>query len=107
MSLKSDMAADLSGVFFNTEDFAESAVYTPKTGSAYSINGHFDAAYESVDPGSGASVMSTHPVFKTYAAALATTPGTGDTLTVNSVVYRVKTSQPDGVGVVDLYLLKN
>lgn len=37
MTLKSMITADVSKVFLNTDDFAESATYTPKDGSERSI----------------------------------------------------------------------
>lgn len=37
MTLKSQIAADVTGVFLNTDEFAESATYTPSGGSSRSI----------------------------------------------------------------------
>jgi hypothetical protein len=103
MSLKADMLGDLSSVFFDTEEFAISATYNPSGGASYAIKGNFDDAYEGVDP-NGAQVMSTQPKFQTASSFFVGTPGPSDTVTISGKTYKVRDYQPDGVGLVDLFL---
>jgi hypothetical protein len=58
MTLKTDMANDLANVFFNTDEFAVAAVYTPITGTAKTINVIFDREYVDTPMGMAASRIS-------------------------------------------------
>jgi hypothetical protein len=105
MGFKEDLASDMTDVFFSTNDFAIVATYNPVSGAAYSVNGIFDAAYKSVDPNSGATVSTTQPVFKMAAADIRSgDPVQGDTITIDGTEYRIRDPQPDGKGIIDLYL---
>jgi hypothetical protein len=46
MTLKTDMIADLDNVFFNTDEFAVAAIYTPTGGTATSIKVLFHDEYD-------------------------------------------------------------
>jgi hypothetical protein len=98
------MTTDLAGVFFTPADFADTAVITPVTGAPYSINGIFDDAYQAVDPNNGTVVSSITPVFKTAESFLQAPLVRGDQITINGITYKIRDPQPDGVGVVDLFL---
>lgn len=104
MSLQDLMDSDLDNLFFNTDDFAVEAVYTPKAGEAYTIKGYFDREFKDVNPGGEIAVISNTPRFRTAEKSLKAAPGPGDRLTVNNVVYSIKEPQPDGTGIIDLYL---
>lgn len=104
MGLKDDMIADLAGAFFASADFAVAATLTPVTGTPYTINGIFDDAYQAIDPNSGTVVSSVTPVFKTAVSFLRADLVRGDQITIEGIVYKIRDQQPDGVGVVDLFL---
>jgi hypothetical protein len=103
MGFKADINSDLSSVFFNTEEFAVSAVYNPAGGTSYAIKGIFDEAYEGVNP-NGAEVMSTQPKIQTAVSFVRGVSGPGDTITIEGTTYKIREYQPDGVGLVDLLL---
>lgn len=83
MTLKTDMAADLTNVFFNTDEFAESISYTPKGGAAATIKvilSDEDATIQSpTAPGD-------HMVVVAQYTDIAT-PQRGDTFTINSITW--------------------
>jgi len=48
MTFKDQLAVDLNNVFFNTDEFATPAVYTPTTGIAKTINVIFNKEYAEI-----------------------------------------------------------
>jgi hypothetical protein len=100
------MANDLQSTFFNGNDFARSATYTPITGAAYSLAVIFDAAYQEVEVGASIPVMSTQPQAQVIETDLQAEPANGEKLTVDGIVYLVREYQPDGTGVGVLKLTK-
>jgi len=83
MTLKTDMAADLSTVFFNTDEFAEAATLTPKGGSAKTINivcEEESLSSQSIFP--PGDVMTILVQYTDH-----NTPLLGDTYTINSVTW--------------------
>jgi hypothetical protein len=104
-SFKADLASDMADVFFNTDDFADVATYNPASGASYSVNGIFDAAYKSVDPNSGATVSTEQPIFTMAAADVRSgRPIQGDTITIAEIEYKIRDPQPDGKGLITLFL---
>ena len=90
--------------FYNTDDFAVNATYTPQGGSASTITGIFDEEYQLIDAGS-VGVSGSTPVFECASSSVpAAAPG--DTLVVNAVTFLVVEVQPDGTGVTVLILEK-
>jgi hypothetical protein len=106
MTLVDTMEADLRNTFFNTTEFARSALYTPASGVAYAVRGIFDAEYQAVDPDTGSPVISTQPILRVPVYELQTVPGPGDRVTIDAVTYYVKEYRPDGKGVAFLALTK-
>jgi len=80
MTFQSDLATDLSEVFFNTEEFSEEIVYTPSGGEASTI----DVIVSQEDP----TIQTPAPPGDTMIVAAKyadiASPGRGDTFTINS-----------------------
>lgn len=83
MTLKTQIAADIPVVFFNTDEFAESATYTPYGGAGVSINvvvTEEDPALQSpAPPGDTIIVLAKYSDIAT--------PARGDTFTIASVTW--------------------
>ncbi len=103
MSLHEIMERDMD-ILFRPEDFGEEVVYTPSGGAAVTIYAHFDQAYEAVDSGSQAVVMSTQPKLTVPTSWLPDAADQDDLVRVRGRNYRVVELQPDGAGLVDVLL---
>lgn len=97
-----DFAAATESVLGNVLDtFAEQipVVYTPASGSPYSIRGVFDENYQTIDPNSMTMISTTHPVLLVRLSDLDSVPGKGDRVTVRTNrVFTVTKMEPDGRG---------
>lgn len=102
MSVETDIER---AVFFDTDDFAVSATYTPAGGSASTISGIFDDEFEAIETGALIAVASSAPVFQCKTSDVSTA-AEGDALTVNSTSYLIRVVQNDGTGVTMLQLEK-
>lgn len=94
-------------VFFDTDDFATAASYTPSGGSASTVNGIFDSEFIEIDPLSGVGVVSAQPRFACAAADLPAGAAAGDAITISGTAYTVRELQADGTGVTMLVLEKD
>ena len=92
-------------VFFNADDFAVSATYTPAGGSATTITGIFDDAFEEVEVGAFVPVASSSPMFQCKTSDVSAA-AEGDALTGNATSYIVRVVMDDGTGVTMLQLEK-
>lgn len=90
--------------FYDTDDFAVSATYTPQGGSASTITGIFDNEYQMIDAGS-VGVSGATPVFE-CATASVSSAAPGDSLVIAAVTYLIVEVMPDGTGVTALVLEK-
>lgn len=106
MTLKDDMASDLSEVFFDEDDLASPAVVNPSFGKPYPISVIFEDSYEEVDPDTQATVISTNPRAKVIVANLNGEPGPGYRLDYGRNKYSIVGYQPDGLGTAYLVLHK-
>lgn len=100
MTLKAQLLTDLSDVFLNTDEFADSATFT-HGGSPATIKGIFDNEYLAVQ-----GVESLYPVFRTATSDVADAAH-NDTLVINGTTYYITGIQPDGTGVTLLILSKD
>lgn len=105
MTLRDDMLADLPKVFFNENDFAESASYRLKAGTVSPVSVIFDAVYSEIEL-QEAYVQGKAIAATIAEASLPTGYGKGDQITIRSRAYSIITVQPDGAGVVVLTLHK-
>jgi hypothetical protein len=96
-----DLTNDLS-VVFSTDDFAETATFTPSGGSASSVIGIFDTADVESDVG-GVPVIISGTRFQ-CAAADVIGVAEGDSLVIRGVSYLVATVEDDGMDTVTLRL---
>jgi hypothetical protein len=87
------------------ELLGETVTYTPGAGSPVDISGVFDKAYQFVDAGQ-AGVSSSGPAVFLTLSDLTSDPDddTSARVTVGTTVYRVRESQPDGLGGILLLL---
>jgi hypothetical protein len=101
MTLKSDMTSDQE-IFNDPDEHGTAAVYSV---GGVTINGIFNDSYEAVSPLTG-EVELTKPQFNTSVSNVPTAAH-GQTLTINSVVYKITGTHPDGTGRVTLILSKD
>jgi len=69
MTLKTQIAADLNTVFFNTDDFADSVTYTPAGGTAKTIKAIIDYGVPDESGLSGMDAMNTEAEMEIQADA--------------------------------------
>jgi hypothetical protein len=84
-------------------DFGVSATYTPVGGSATTITGIIDNAYEEVDSGGSVAFAMTRPRFTCRTADLAGI-SEGATMVVDGASYVIRVHMPDGTGISELML---
>lgn len=104
MTLKTQITSDIS-TFFNTDEFADSASYTPAqyahvhklgTSNTTTVNGNLYKDFVVIN-GSEAYL----PIFE-CATADVSSAAHGDRLTIDSVDYKVVGIEPDGTGITKL-----
>lgn len=80
------------------EAFSEDVIYTPADIgiSPVTMLAIFDREFISVDPQTGASVISTQPTIGVKNNQLPSAPNPGDRVTIRGELYRVIESQTDG-----------
>jgi hypothetical protein len=90
-------------VFFETNDFAVTATYTPFGGSASSVSGIFDKEYLELDSGGSVAFAINQPRF-VCATSFVANAAEGDSLAVSGKTYKVVVVQDDGTGTTTLVL---
>ena len=88
--------------FFDTDDFAVAATFTPDGGSPSTVNGIFDDEYFD-EVGGSVGIEGSQPRFTCKLDDLAAVEQ-GDALTVSGVAYEIVNVQKDGTGIVVLVL---
>jgi len=88
--------------FFSQSDFAQSATYTPSGGSPSTITVIYDNEYISsiMD---GVEVENTNPIVMCRTSDVVNAKH-GDTITVNSIAYKIINIKPDGTGITTIEL---
>lgn len=92
-------------IFFNTDDFGVSAVYTPSGGSSVNINGIFDNEFYEADAGGSVTVAIEQPRFACATSDVASALE-GDAIVISGVSYIIRVVQDDGTGTTILVLEK-
>lgn len=92
-------------IFFEVDDFAVTASYTPQGGSPVAVRGIYDQEYLELDSGGSVAFAINQPRFQCASASVASA-AEGDTLVVSGVTYKITVVQPDGTGVTTLVLEK-
>ena len=89
-------------VFFNTDDFAIAATYTPNGGSPSTVNVIFDRAFLS-----RLDINSTNPVALARASDISAVAANGqDQIVISGITYRIKDAQPQDDGATVLLQLE-
>jgi hypothetical protein len=104
MALLSDIATDLSAVFFAAEGFTVSASYSHAGGAAIAINVIFDDEFTGTNLSTG-EIDTAAPQVRARTVDVSDATQ-GDTLIISSVTYYVTSVRPDGTGVSILQLSK-
>ena len=92
-------------IFFEANDFAVTASYTPQGGSSANILGIYDQEYLELDSGGSVAFAINQPRFQCDTASVPSA-AEGDTLVVSGINYKIVVVQPDGTGVTTLVLEK-
>jgi hypothetical protein len=103
VNLKEQMDADLANVFMNTDAFAEECTFRPVSDEEYVVIGIFDSPHEEVTPGM-ASVSSVALSVTIRETSFRSKPTRKDTITIRQMRYAIRDIQPDGVGLLHLFL---
>jgi hypothetical protein len=90
-------------IFFEADDFAVTASYTPSGGVAANVNGIFDNEHVEVDAGGSVTVSLQQPLF-TCQTSDVSSAAEGDAITISGTDYTVRDVRPDGTGVTVLVL---
>ena len=93
-------------IFFEADDFAVTASYTPQGGSATNINGIFDNEFFEADAGGTIGIAIQRPRFVCQTSDVSSARE-GDAITINSVAHTIRIVQDDGTGVTTLVLEQN
>ena len=93
----------IRSIFLNTDDFGQTATYTPKGGSASTINGILDKESEDIEGGGEVGVIYSITTF-TCRTSDCSSAGFGDSLATGGTTYTVREVRPDGNGMTVLTL---
>jgi hypothetical protein len=89
------------------DTFPQAVTYTPEGGAAASIVGIFDEAHEGTEfDADGLAVLTTRPVLWVKLDDMAQAPHVRDTAVIGATTYEVTSTQADGSGGMDLYLVE-
>lgn len=102
-TLQEIMSSDIEDILFT--DFALDAAFSHAGGQASTIKVIFDNDFKAVNIDTG-MVESAGPM-ATCKTSDVLTAAHGDTLTINSVVYKIIGIEPDGTGMTTLILSKD
>lgn len=91
--------------FFEVDDFADTATYTPVGGSAVSVNGIFDAPQASRNATDMMDITIPSPQFVCRTADVPAAAD-GDEMIIRTIAYTVRVVLTDGTGVSTLILEK-
>jgi hypothetical protein len=86
--------------------FGEDVIYVSDGGSPVTFTAIFDNEFQTVDPQTGALVISTQPVIGVKSTDLPDEPSKEDRVTIRGVEYRIIDHQPDGQAGTRLFLHK-
>jgi len=100
------VAADVSDVFLNGDEFGEDATYAFADGHSQTVTGIFDEEATTVDIGTEADIMQTGPQFIADSDKFERVPGKGDSMVIRNRTFNVKEVHPDGTGVTVITLLR-
>ena len=94
----------LNKACINTFAGSRGIFYKHSTGEEYQIKGIFDRNFTSVDPDSGAIIISNSPILSINESDLIKLPDEGDTVKIDLKNYKIMEAQPDSEGMSKLIL---
>lgn len=94
---------DINNVFLDTAVFGENALYTHKTGEIVTYRAIFTDSFNSADTGTS-TASGRNVVIKIQESKLKRYPTRNDLILIRGIKYCVDDYQPDGVGMVSLFL---
>lgn len=94
-------------IFLNADEFGVTVAYRKKgTATDLTLTGIFDAEHSVGAIGEGLEIASVAPQVLLRTSDLPSGAGDGDSVTIDSVAYRVRFKEPDGTGMTVLKLEK-
>lgn len=102
MTLREDILSDIEDVFLDTDEFAESAVWTDSDDTDHTIAGIFDAPGEEINMATGV-VETTAPQLECASSDVSGITR-GDKIVIGSTTYYFLYQTPDGTGMTTLML---
>lgn len=98
--------SDLESIVHDTikDTFGEAVVYEPLSGGSYSLTGVFNDKHIAIDPNTEQTVSSNINSLGVKLADMQDPPKKGDFVTIRDVKYKVRDTQEDGEGWVNLFL---
>lgn len=90
-------------IFFEVDDFAVTASYTPQGGSSTNITGIFDKEYLEMESGGSVAFAINQPRFLCDTSSVSNA-AEGDALVVSQKNYKIVVVQDDGTGTTTLVL---
>lgn len=104
---ESSLDDDLTGVFFNDEEFAGPLTVTHADGTVETVDAIWDEEGSALDIDIEAPMTSSEPQFTAPTRAFAKLPERDDLVTRQGREFRVKNAHPDGTGVLVVELLRD
>lgn len=98
--------SDLESIVHETikDTFGETVIYEPSTGGGYDLQGVFNNRHIAIDPDTEQTVSSNINTLGVKLADMQNPPKKGDFVTIRDVKYKVRDTQEDGEGWVNLFL---
>jgi hypothetical protein len=90
-------------IFFETDDFAVDATFTPVGGAASTVKGIFDKEYLEMESGGSVAFAINQPRF-VCATSDVSTAAEGDAIVISATDYKIVVVQDDGTGTTTLVL---
>jgi len=90
-------------IFFETDDFAVDATFTPVGGTASTVKGIFDKEYLEMESGGSVAFAINQPRF-VCATSDVSTAAEGDAIVISATDYKIVVVQEDGTGTTTLVL---
>lgn len=90
-------------VFFEADDFAVTASYTPAGGSASNVNGIFDNEFFEADAGGSVTIAIQQPRFVCRTSDVSGAAD-GDAITISGTDYTIRVVERSGTGTTTLVL---
>ena len=105
MSLIDDLDDDLVDIF-TSDDFNVPAIFTPQNpaGTPENVEVIFNAEFEEADPEGPGSVATDRPNISVNDGAFSAKPKQDDHFLIKGILYSVFQSQPDGTGLLLIFL---